>query len=156
MNKVTKLVISLAVPQIVGLSSAVLSPIDSDGWYSNIVKPALNPPGWVFGPVWTLLYILMGVSLYIVWNQVSDTKARKWGIFFWSVQMGLNGLWSILFFTMQRPDLALVDIALLWVSIVVTIKIFYRVSRASAWLLVPYLLWVSFASYLSYSIWVLN
>lgn len=119
-------------------------------WYAYLNKPFFNPPNWIFGPVWTTLYALMGIAVYLVW------KKRK-GIPFWFwVQLVLNALWSILFFGLQNPILAFVGVVFLWLSIFLTITSFYRIHKTAAYLLVPYLLWVTFASLLNASIALLN
>jgi benzodiazapine receptor len=124
-------------------------------WYRQLVKPPLNPPPWVFGPVWTLLYILMGLSAWLVWRRPGWPAARApLGLF--GVQLFLNALWSWLFFGWHRVDLALVDIVLLWAAILGTLVAFGRIRRTAAWLLGPYLLWVSFAVYLNAALWWLN
>lgn len=121
-----------------------------ENWYAYLNKPFFNPPNWIFGPVWTTLYILMGISAYLVW------KKRK-GIPFWFwIQLVLNALWSILFFGLQSPILAFVGVIFLWLSIFLTITSFYRIHKTAAYLLVPYLLWVTFASLLNASIALLN
>ncbi|HOI58826.1 MULTISPECIES: TspO/MBR family protein [unclassified Methanoculleus] len=125
-------------------------------WYAGLVKPALNPPAWVFGPVWTVLYILMGVALYLVWIRGWDRKDVKVAMAIFGVQLVLNVLWSYLFFGLQAPFFALIEIVLLWLAILMTIGAFYRVSVPAAVLLVPYLLWVTFATYLTYGVYVLN
>lgn len=119
------------------------------GWYATLVKPTFSPPNYLFGPVWTFLYFLMGVALYLVWIRKGDLK------WFW-VQLILNSLWSIIFFGLRSPALALIEIFFLWFTIVLTIKSFMKVYKPAASLLFPYLLWVSFASVLNFSIWVLN
>ena len=124
-------------------------------WYLNLRKPPLNPPGWVFGPVWTLLYLLMGISAWMVWNK-ADAAARRPAMGIFGVQLFCNGLWSWLFFTRQRPDLAMVDLIAMWVAIVAMIRSFHRIEPRAGLLQVPYLLWVSFAGYLNLSLWWLN
>lgn len=155
-----KLVISLALPQLAGLIGSLFTATAIPSWYRTLAKPELAPPNWVFGPVWTTLFVLMGLALYLVWKQWtivpwSRTKKRL-ALTVFGAQLVLNTLWSIIFFGWQSPGAALVEIALLWVAIVVNIYLFARVSKPAAWLLVPYLLWVSFASYLNYAIWHLN
>jgi len=125
-------------------------------WYATIQKPAFNPPNWVFGPVWTTLYILMGISAYLVWMKGWDKKEVRSALAIFAVQLVLNTLWSIIFFGAKELFLAFVEIAFLWTAIVVTIFLFRRISRNAALLLVPYLLWVSFAAFLNYSVWQLN
>ena len=158
-----KLVIAIAISEAAGVIGAFFTtPAVQSSWYAGIVKPALNRPAWVFGPVWTTLFALMGISLFLVWKQhpyilenVRMLRIWKIGITAFFVQLFLNAIWSIFFFGLQSPGWALVDIILLWLAIVWTVIVFYKISKPAAYLLVPYLLWVSFASYLNYSIWVL-
>lgn len=117
-------------------------------WYAGLVKPSFNPPNWIFGPVWTTLFALMGVALYLIW------KSRAMIPFF--IQLALNVLWSVIFFGLHSPFFALLEIAVLWLAIFWTIIACRKVSKAAAYLLMPYLLWVSFASALTFSIWRLN
>ena len=124
-------------------------------WYGALQKPAWNPPNWVFGPVWMLLYLMMAVAVWMVWQHGGWVKQRK-PLTCFLIQLGLNAAWSPLFFGMRRPDLAFLDIVLLWLAIAVTILSFWKVHRAAAWLLTPYLAWVSFASALNFAIWQLN
>lgn len=124
-------------------------------WYAQLAKPAFNPPNWLFGPVWTLLFALMGVSLYLV-VKGGQKKATQSAIFLFGLQLTLNVLWSFIFFGWHQPGLAFIEIVLLWLAIVATIKAFFRLSPLAAWLLVPYLGWVTFASALNYAVWQLN
>ena len=125
-------------------------------WYSALRKSSLNPPDWVFGPVWTVLFLLMGISLYLVWDKGLKEKNVKRGLVFFGVQLSLNTLWSIIFFGLKSPTLAFIEIFILWIAILFTIIEFYRISKPAAYLLVPYFMWVSFAIFLNYSIVVLN
>jgi tryptophan-rich sensory protein len=125
-------------------------------WYSAIEKPAFTPPGWVFGPVWTVLYILMGVAAFLVWRRGLASRTVQVALGWFLGQLVLNALWSPVFFGWHRIGLALVVIVLLWAAIVVTLYRFLRVSTVAALLLVPYLLWVSFATILNAAIWWLN
>ncbi len=125
-------------------------------WYPTLTKPALNPPAWIFGPVWTILFILMGLSLYLVWNKGLKKKGVIDGIALFGVQLILNITWSYLFFGIRNPFLALVEISVLWGAILLTAWKFYKIDRTAGCLLIPYLLWVSFASYLTLSIVLLN
>lgn len=124
-------------------------------WYAGLVKPALNPPAWVFGPVWTLLYAMMGVALFLVWRS-ARSKGKGMAYAFFGVQLALNTLWSIIFFGWHMTGAAFAEIMFLWLAIVATIISFHRISRTATLLLVPYLLWVSFAAYLNFSLWQLN
>lgn len=123
-------------------------------WYATLNKPALNPPSWVFGPVWTILYVLMAVSAYLVWNSKSRQKREALAIY--GLQLILNVAWSIAFFGFKSPFYALVVIIALWLTIAATIVKFNKISKRAAWLLIPYIAWVTFAAYLNYSVLVLN
>jgi tryptophan-rich sensory protein len=124
-------------------------------WYAGLTKPALTPPGWVFGLVWTLLYTLMGVAAWLVWQRQGYAAAsRPLGLFL--LQLGLNALWSYLFFGLKNPGLAFLDIIALWLAILATLLSFFRCHRPAGQLLLPYLLWVSFALYLNLQFWRLN
>ncbi len=136
----------------VGGSGAAFPPGE---WYRQLAKPPLNPPAWVFGPVWTLLYILMGVSAWLVWLRPGLPAARI-PLLLFAAQMALNGAWSWIFFGFHQVGLALIDIILLWAAIAATLFSFWRIRRPAAVLLIPYLLWVSFATYLNAALWRLN
>ncbi|MES1210793.1 MAG: TspO/MBR family protein [Acidobacteriota bacterium] len=124
-------------------------------WYQEIAKPAWTPPSWLFGPVWTALYLAMGVAAWLVWKQ-GGWSARRGALTLFLVQLALNTAWSGLFFGLRNPALGMLDITLLWIAILLTLLAFRRVSAAAAWLFVPYLLWVTFAAALNVSIWRLN
>jgi len=151
-----RLIISLALPQLAGIIGSVFTVSAIPNWYAGLVKPALNPPSWVFGPAWTTLYLLMGIAAFLIWKKGLDRKDVKIAFGIFIGQLVLNTLWSIIFFGLHSPGWALVDIIALWLAIVWTIAVFYKISKPAAWLLVPYILWVSFAGYLNYSIWTLN
>lgn len=123
-------------------------------WYADLAKPSWNPPGWVFGPVWTMLYAMMAVAGWLVWRRGGATSqlALRW----FAVQLVLNVSWSAVFFGLQLPGLAFVEILMLWVAIAATLVTSWKVSRAAGILLAPYLLWVSFATILNFAIWRLN
>ena len=125
-------------------------------WYDMLYKPALNPPDWVFSPAWTILYILMGIAAFLVWKKRGEHKEIKTALAIFGIQLFLNIIWSIIFFTLHSPFWAFVDLIALWLAIVITIFYFYKISKPAAFLLIPYILWVTFAGYLNYSIWVLN
>ncbi len=147
---------ALLLPLLAGGVGGVATSKSVATWYPTLKKPALNPPGWIFGPVWTTLYLLMGIAHYLVVREEAEAKlSRPARLFYW-LQLALNSLWSVLFFGRRSPLAALVEIVFLWVAIVLTILTFARISRTAALLLLPYLLWVSFATYLNASIWHLN
>lgn len=151
-----KLVASVILCNLAGILGSLVTITGEGSWYSTILKPSFSPPGFLFGPVWTLLYILMGISLYLVWMEGLERKEVRLALIAFGIQLVLNTLWSFLFFGLQSPFLGLVEIVILWISIVATVILFYRVNRTAAILLIPYLAWVSFATFLTYNIWILN
>ncbi len=155
-NNSIKLVIAIAVPLAIGGLSGFATASGVATWYPTLVKPSFNPPAWIFGPVWTVLYIMMGVAAFLVWRQGLATEGVKLALTVFGVQLALNGLWSILFFGMQSPGLALAEIIVLVLAIVATVWLFWRVVPAAGMLLLPYLAWVGFATVLNGSIWMLN
>lgn len=125
-------------------------------WYATLNQPSFNPPSWIFGPVWTTLYLLMGIALYLVWEKgIKDAKAKQAVVLF-GIQLVLNSLWSIIFFGLHNIPLALAEIVVLLAFIVATVVKFYRIRRLAAYLLLPYLAWSAFATFLTYSYWILN
>ncbi len=126
------------------------------GWYVSLIKPSFSPPSWVFGPVWTVLYVLMGIAAYVVYRTGMKKPAVRDAIAIFGVQLGLNLLWSLLFFGLRSPLYGFICIVALWAAIAITIIRFYAISKNAGLLLVPYILWVSFASLLNLSIWMLN
>jgi tryptophan-rich sensory protein len=151
-----KLLLSIVLPVGVGVVAGLFTQTGVDTWYRTIEKPSWNPPDAVFAPVWTTLYILMGIALYLVWNSKAAPAAKRRAILFWMVQLVLNAAWSFLFFTRHNIGLALVEIVVLWLVILITIFLFARIRKVAAWLMVPYISWVSFAMILTYTIWQLN
>ena len=154
--KILPLVLSVGVCFLAAGIGSVFTTSAIDTWYVTLQKPFFNPPNWVFGPAWTLLYLLMGISLYFVWVAKEDKKAKRQAFIFFFTQLTLNALWSILFFGLKSPSLAFGGIILLWIAIFITIRIFLQISKVAGWLLVPYLAWVSFATILNLSIFLLN
>lgn len=154
--QITGLILWLALCYFVAWTGAQVSPgIASPEWYSSLNKPEWNPPAWLFGPVWTLLYTMMGIAAWLVWKDFGF-KAAKIELTAFLVQLALNGLWSQIFFNIQNVGLALIEILFLLVAIFITTYLFYQRKRAAGWLMVPYILWVSFATALTAAIWVLN
>ncbi len=153
-----KLVITVVVCEVAGMIGTIFTAPSIPAWYAALTKPPLNPPAWVFGPVWTILFALMGISLFLIWKSASfvTQKERRVGIILFFVQLALNIFWSIIFFGLHNPAGAFVDIILLWFAILATIIAFAKISKPAAWLLVPYVLWVSFAAYLNFAIWMVN
>lgn len=174
MSNTIKLIIAVVVSEAAGvIGSLFTTPAIQSGWYASLAKPALNPPAWVFGPVWTTLFALMGIAAFLVWRKGLDRKDVKIALSIFLIQLVLNTLWSVIFFGLKSPGGAFVEIIFLWLAILATIiafaKIFppaggpavypvraFFVSNGAWLLLIPYILWVTFAMYLNYSIWVLN
>lgn len=150
-----KLTTCIAGVLLIGFTSGIATAAGMRGWYDTIQKPFFNPPAYLFGPVWTFLYILMGIGLYLI-LQTPKTEMRTMALAIFGVQLFLNFAWSFLFFYFHRPDIALIEIILLWICILYMIIQFLKISQAAAYLQVPYLLWVSFASVLNASLWYLN
>jgi len=150
-----KLLYSLVITVGVGAIAGFATASNIGGWYATLSKPGFNPPNWIFGPVWTLLYILMGIALFLIWKQPASLyKSNSLRLFF--IQLLLNFLWSFLFFYFHKIGLAFVDIVALLVFIILTIFSFSRLSKKAAWLMVPYVCWVSFATILNGAIYHLN
>ncbi len=156
MKKHSKLFLSILVCELVGIISTPFTVSAIPTWYATLNKPFFSPPNWIFGPVWIILYALMGISAYLVWIKgISNKKVRK-AMMIFALQLALNFIWSLLFFGLRNPLLGLIDIVALWITIIVTIRMFYPLAKSSAYLLVPYILWVSFAMLLNFSIAFLN
>ena len=150
------LVVWIGICYLVAWTGALVSPgIAPSDWYDALNKPVWNPPGWVFGPVWTAIYTMMGVAAWIVWDRFK-LMAAKDALAAFLVQLVLNGLWSRIFFGMQEPGWAFFEILLLLAAIVVTTVLFFRKNTTAGWLMVPYMLWVGYASTLNGAIWIMN
>lgn len=136
-----------------GIGQALAGPVPND-WYRSLVRPSFAPPGWVFGPVWTVLYAMMAVAAWLVWRQKGARRATAMTLF--GTQLALNAVWTGLFFGLQNPALALADIVVLWLAIAGTLRAFFRATRRAGWLMVPYFAWVTFAAALNAEFWRLN
>lgn len=156
MNKYLKLLIAVGVCELTGLLSTPFTIASIPTWYKGLNKPFFSPPNYVFGPVWTLLYFLMGVSLFLIWEKGFKNKHAKEGRTYFIIQLILNFFWSAIFFWLHAPFAALIEIIFMWGAILFTILKFYKVSKPAAYLLIPYLAWVSFATLLNASIVLLN
>jgi tryptophan-rich sensory protein len=178
-NKPIKFFISIIICELAGVIGSLFTTSQINDWYKGLNKPFFNPPSWIFGPAWTILFVLMGISLYLVWlkkwepkNKIVSQKAKAWNslsqkfftgtwqkaniILIFATQLILNVLWTIIFFGMHSPAAAFFELLMLWFAIVFTIVNFYRVSKTAALLLLPYILWVSFAAILNYFLWQMN
>jgi benzodiazapine receptor len=155
LNDILKLVASVILCQIAGFLGSLFTTSAIPTWYKTLNKPFFTPPNWIFSQVWISLFILMGISLFFVWRRTDHPKFKVAFLFFF-VQLILNILWSATFFGLKSTLLGLVDILLLWIAILLTIQNFLQVSKMAGLLLIPYLVWVSFAALLNFSLWILN
>jgi benzodiazapine receptor len=151
-----KFIIAIILCEGIGISSGLLASANNNLWFDTLNKPTWNPPAYLFAPVWTSLYLLMGISLALVWKNRANELIKRNAYFLFVLQLFLNFWWSILFFHFHSLALSLADIILMVVTIILTIINFSYFSKPSAWLLVPYIAWVSFASILNFTIWNLN
>ncbi len=148
-------IVFILVCQMAGIIGSLFTAPAVKGWYTTINKSPLNPPSWVFAPVWTTLFVMMGISVSIIWlSEKNEGRSKALKVFF--VQLLLNTLWSIIFFGLKNPPLAFIEIIVLWFAILYTIILFRKIDRKASYLLIPYILWVSFASVLNLSIAILN
>jgi benzodiazapine receptor len=154
-HSLAKLILSLMLPLTIGGLAGIFTSREIAGWYSSLNRPSFNPPNWVFGPVWTTLYIVMGISLYLVWI-LPPSRQRQHAMMMYGVQLALNFIWSFLFFYFKRIDLAVGEIILLWLSIAAMLVLFFRLRPVAAYLNIPYLFWVSFATILNIAYAQLN
>lgn len=164
MKKYIKIIISIALPLLAGFLGSFFTSSSVDTWYTQIAKPVFNPPSWIFGPVWTILYILMGIAFYFVWTSDFSPRRKKAILLFFVGHLFLNLAWSLIFFGspflsiggVNNIGIAFFEIVVLWLCIAILIFLFWRVRKIAGILLVPYILWVSFASVLNFEIWRLN
>ena len=146
----------IAIPLLTGGIAGYITSDDSGGsWYHSLQKPTFQPPGWVFGPVWTTLYLLMGISLFLIWKS-APTRERTIALAVFGIQLTLNFFWSLIFFQWKQLGLAVVEILILWVMILVMIITFRKISSVAAYLQLPYLAWVTFATLLTTTLFFLN
>ncbi len=153
-NKWSLLILAIILPFIVAIIGSYFTTPAIPTWYANLNKPFFSPPNWLFGPVWTILYLMMGISIYLIWLKEGINFKKSQVVFY--LQLILNALWSIIFFGLNSPGLAFFIIIFLWLLLLYCILEFKKINLLASWLLVPYILWVSFASLLNFSIWYLN
>lgn len=159
---ILKLVLSVAICQGAGLIGTVFTVSSISNWYNLLNQPAFRPPNWLFGPVWTTLYTLMGISFYLIWIKLKDSKYNnkakliRMSLMIFLIHLFFNATWSIIFFGLHNIFLALINILVIWMFIVILITKFWILDKRAAVMLIPYLAWVSFATILNYSIWILN
>lgn len=152
-KSILQLIIAILICQSAGWIGALFTTPSIQTWYATINKPSFNPPNWLFAPVWTFLFLTMGIALWLIWLK---PKANHQALSLFIIQLCLNVLWSILFFGLHRPALALIEILLLWLAILFTIIKFYQIDRWAGLILIPYIAWVSFAAILNFALWRLN
>jgi len=153
---IIKLVVSIVACQCAGIIGSIFTTRAIPTWYAALEKPFFNPPNWLFAPAWITLYLLMGIAAFLVWRKGLGQKGVRAALVVFLVQLVLNALWSVVFFGLKSPLWGVVVILALWVAILLTIIRFFKLSTAAGALLLPYILWVSFASVLNVAIWVLN
>lgn len=156
MKNLVKLIVCIAICQLAGVIGSLFTVDSVTTWYTTLQKPSLNPPNWIFAPVWITLYTLMGISIFLIIKKGLSYRGVKSSILFFAIQLLLNSIWSIVFFGMHLVFAALFIILMMWIFILACIIKFHPISKTAAYLLIPYILWVSFAMYLNYSIYKLN
>ncbi|MCE9643540.1 MAG: tryptophan-rich sensory protein [Candidatus Andersenbacteria bacterium] len=162
MNTWGRAIFFIVACEIAGALGSIFTAPEITNWYATLTKPMLNPPSWVFGPVWTLLYALMGIAVFLIWEQYRKTKQKKkrkvieFALWIFVAQLLLNTMWSIIFFGLHNPALAFLNLLAMWIFIALTIYVFKPINKTAAYLLAPYILWVTFAGYLNFSVWQLN
>lgn len=156
MSKTLKIILSIVFCLLVGAIGSFFTTPAIPSWYAYLNKPFFSPPNWLFGPMWTILYILMGVSLYLIWTNTKKGKSKNEALGNFYTQLVLNFIWSPIFFGMKNLWLAFIVIVLMWIFILRTIQSFAKLNKKASYLLYPYIAWVSFASILNLSVWLLN
>jgi benzodiazapine receptor len=156
MTKIVKLICSMAVCILIGFLGSFATRGSVTTWYADLSRPSFTPPDWTFGVVWPILYVMMGISAFLIWNMGFDKTEVKVALSIFGLQLILNGLWTPIFFGLHLIGLALVEIIMMWAAILLTIISFWKVSKPAAFLLLPYILWVSFAIVLNASLYILN
>lgn len=156
MKDIGKFLISIFGCELIGILATPFTISAIPTWYATLNKPPFSPPNWIFEPVWTLLYLLMGISAFLIWQKGLHNMKVKKALGYFLLQLFFNFIWSVTFFGLHSPLLGLLDIVVLLVIVIITIVSFYKLSRSAAYLLIPYLLWLSFATILNLSIVVLN
>ena len=155
-NELFHLILSIIICQMAGIIGSIFTAGSVTSWYPTLVKPSFSPPGFYIGLIWIVLFTLMGISLFLIWRETPSNPATRIALYFFAAQLIVNVLWSVAFFGMRSPISGLVVIAFLWVLILITIIKFWPINRTAALLLIPYIVWVSIAAYLNFSIWRLN
>jgi tryptophan-rich sensory protein len=155
-NELYRLILSIIICQMAGVIGSIFTAGSVTSWYPTLVKPSFSPPGFYIGLIWIVLFTLMGISLFLICRETPGNPAARIALYFFAVQLIVNVLWSVAFFGMRSPISGLVVIAFLWVLILIMTIKFWPINRTAALLLIPYIVWVSIAAYLNFSIWRLN
>ena len=156
MKNVLKLIISIILVWIVAGLGSLFTASSVSTWFTTLAKPSFSPPNWLFGPVWTILYLMIGIALFLVWTTKANKILKRKAYYIFGIQLILNTMWSVAFFGAHNPFLAFIIIVLLWISILLNIIEFYKIKKSAGLLLLPYILWVSFAAVLNFAIYWLN
>ena len=155
-NELYRLILSIIICQMAGVIGSIFTAGSVTSWYPTLVKPSFSPPGFYIGLIWIVLFTLMGISLFLIWRDTPSNLAARIALYFFAAQLIVNVLWNVAFFSLRSPASGLMVIAVLWILILITIVKFWPINKTAALLLVPYIIWVSVAAYLNYSIWRLN
>jgi benzodiazapine receptor len=156
LRDIVKFIVSIIICQLAGFVGSLFTTPAIQTWYATLNRSPFAPPNWLFAPVWTALFLLMGISLFLVWQKGIKEHKNRLAVIIFIIQLILNILWSILFFGLQSPFAAFIEIIVLWLAILFTIIKFYKISKTAGILLIPYILWVSFAAILNFSFWIIN
>jgi len=154
-KSILPLLVFILITLFAGFIGSLFTTPSIASWYAFINKPSFSPPNWLFAPVWSLLYILMGIAAFLIWQKRDNLKTKP-ALMFYGIQLILNTFWSIIFFGMHNPGLAFLEIIILWTFILITLIKFYKINKTSGILFIPYFIWVSFASILNFAVWMLN
>ena len=155
-TNVSRLVVAIFVCQLAGIAGSAFTRASIPTWYATLQKPAFTPPNWLFAPVWSSLFLLMGIAAYLIWNKGMQNREVRIALFIFGIQLVLNIFWSFFFFKLQSPLYGFIEIVILWLAILLTVIYFLRISGTASLLLLPYLFWVSFAAVLNFYIMKLN
>lgn len=155
-NDLFRLILSIVICQMAGILGSIFTASSVASWYPTLAKPSFTPPGSYIGLIWIVLFTLMGVSLFLIWREIPSNPAARIALYFFAGQLIVNVLWNVAFFSLQSPISGLIVIVVLWILILISIIKFWPINRTAALLLIPYIVWVSIAAYLNYSIWRLN
>ncbi len=154
-REIPKLIVSILIVFLAGAVGTVFTLKEITGWYAYLPKPSWTPPNWAFGPIWSTLYVLMGISLFLIWREGLNRKDVQIAVIVFAVQLAINVIWSLVFFGTHNIFGGLILVLILWVAILINIIVFYRISKPAGLILIPYIVWVSIASYLNYSVLIL-